>query len=84
MLELGETAPSFTLPGTDGETIDEYSLKEYTNEGAAVLAFYPFDFSPICTEELCDFRDVEWLTFTEGVNLFGISTDSADVVNRQT
>lgn len=30
----------------------------------------------MCTEELCGFRDTEWLTLTEGVDVFGISLDS--------
>lgn len=76
MLEEGETAPDFELPGTDGETHEEYRLTEYTNSGTVVLAFYPADFSPVCTDELCAFRDTEWLTVNEGVDVFGISVDS--------
>jgi peroxiredoxin len=77
MLDVGDTAPMFTAPGTDGEALRTYDIEEYVDEGALILAFYPFDFSPICTTELCEFRDIEWLTFTENVDLFGVSTDSA-------
>jgi peroxiredoxin len=42
-----------------------------------VLLFYPFDFSPVCTEELCTFRDSEWLGFNPNLDVFGVSTDSA-------
>jgi peroxiredoxin len=66
----------FSLPGTEGEDIRKYRLSDFTEDGAAVLVFYPFDFSPVCTEELCRFRDAEWLTFTEGVDVVGISRDS--------
>lgn len=38
--------------------------------------FYPFDFSPVCTEVFCRFRDAEFLTFTGDVDVFGISRDS--------
>lgn len=76
MIKEGSSAPSFTLPGTDGENIKEYTLGDYTERGVVVIAFYPFDFSPICTEELCNFSDSGLLTFTEEVDVFGISTDS--------
>lgn len=76
MLEEGEGAPNFTLPGTQGGTIDQYSLTDHTTNGAVVLLFYPFDLSPVCTEELCNFRDSTWLTFTPNLALFGISTDT--------
>ena len=49
MLAEGETAPDFTLPGTDGDSITEYSLTESVETGAVVLVFYPFDFSGVCT-----------------------------------
>lgn len=77
MLEEGDVAPAFCGPGTGGETIRPYELTEFTGEGVAVLVFYPFDFSPVCTTELCEFRDAEFLTFTEGVDVVGISSDSA-------
>lgn len=54
-----------------------YSLADITGSGAVVLLFYPFDFSPVCTAELCSFRDSEWLTIYPEVDVFGISTDSA-------
>lgn len=66
----------FSLPGTEGEEISKYRLSDYTNDGAVVLVFYPFDFSPVCTEELCGFRDAEWLSFTDDVDVLGISRDS--------
>jgi peroxiredoxin len=71
-----DPAPEFTLPGIEGEQIEEYSLQNYTEEGAVVLVFYPFDFSPVCSEVMCTFRDAEFLTFTENLDVFGISLDS--------
>lgn len=76
MISIGETAPTFEIPGTDGNQIEPYRLSDYTEDGAVVLVFYPFDFSPVCTEELCTLRDAEWLTVTENVDIFGISRDS--------
>lgn len=71
-------APSFdfTLPGTDGGEIQKYRLSDHTKDGAVVLVFYPFDFSPVCSEVFCRFRDAEFLTFTDDVEVFGISRDS--------
>jgi len=77
MLSTGDRAPGFTLPGTEGETVDEYRLSSFTESGAVVLLFYPFDYSPVCTEELCNFRDSEWLSFTDDLDVVGVSTDSA-------
>lgn len=63
MLAEGETAPDFTLARTDGDSIAEYSLTESVETGGVVLVFYRFDFSDVCTRELCPFRDAEFLTF---------------------
>lgn len=75
-MNASETSPEFTLPGTDGETIRSYSLEELTEGVGAILIFYPFNFSPVCTDQLCTFRDAEWLTFTDGLEVVGISVDS--------
>lgn len=77
MISPGETAPAFQLPGADESTLSTYELESFTGTGATVLVFYPFDFSPVCTSELCQFRDAEWLTLTPDVDVLGISTDSA-------
>lgn len=77
MLTEGTTAPTFTLPGTDGGTeFEKYRLSDLVADGPAILVFYPFDFSPVCTMELCGFRDAEWLTMDESVDVIGISRDA--------
>lgn len=47
-----------------------------------VLVSYPFGFSPVCTDVLCRFRDAEFLTFTDNVEVFGIFRDSWSVHQR--
>ena len=41
-----------------------------------VLVFYPADFSPICTNELCGIRDDFSAFEAKGAKVFGISRDS--------
>lgn len=56
MVAIGEPAPSFTLPGTDG-TADghrEYSLEEFRGQ-PVVLVFYPGDNTPVCTRQLNEY-----------------------------
>lgn len=72
----GDKVPHFDLPGTDGKTTQMYSLEDLTDGIGAILIFYPFDFSPVCTDQLCTFRDAEWFTFTDGLDVVGISVDS--------
>jgi peroxiredoxin len=78
MLSEGTSAPDFTLPGIGAaaETFREYQLSEYTAEGAVVLLFYPADYSPVCTTQLCELRDAEWLSVTESIDVLAISQDS--------
>lgn len=77
MIAEGTEAPGFTLPGTAGEEIEVYHLDDLIERGPTILAFYPFDFSPVCADQLCTFRDLELLTFDAGVDVVGISPDSA-------
>ena len=60
MVDVGDTAPDFTLPLAGGEAyndIGEFTLSEALTEGPVVLAFVPAAFTSACTEELCTFRD---------------------------
>ena len=47
-LGVGESAPDFSLQGSDGKT---YQLSELLQEGAVVLAWYPKAFTKGCTIE---------------------------------
>src|SRR5262245_44145246 len=52
-LHEGDAAPSFSLPGDDGQT---HSLESHAG-APVVVYFYPRDDTPGCTIEACDFRD---------------------------
>lgn len=72
-LKVGDSAPDFTLL-SDQEK--EISLKSLRGK-KVVLYFYPKDNTPGCTREACDFRD-QFPKFEKlGVEVFGISKDSA-------
>jgi thioredoxin-dependent peroxiredoxin len=47
-LKVGDTAPDFKLPGSDGKT---YSLADFRGKQAVVLAWFPKAFTPGCTNE---------------------------------
>lgn len=78
MVEVGDTAPAFELPGAAAGRIDSHTIEEYTrNDWAVVLVFYPFDFHPSCTRQMCLLRDAEGLSMAENTVILGVSTDSA-------
>ena len=52
-IDCGDPAPDFELTGTSGRT---YRLAEYLGDWL-VLAFYPGDFTPVCTRQFCSYRD---------------------------
>ena len=51
---VGEAAPAFSLPDDSGTT----QALEAQRGRWVVLFFYPKDFTPGCTNEVCDFRDL--------------------------
>jgi peroxiredoxin len=77
MLEIGDTVPDFTLSGIlEGEKQD-FCLSDETSAGNhVVLFFYPADFSPVCTPEMCAIRDSSFFEFTPNVSPWGISGDT--------
>ncbi len=77
MLRIGQTAPDFELPGADPGGVDRHALTDYTSRGwAVVLVFYPVDFHPSCTDQMCSLRDADWLTTVEDAVVLGIGGDS--------
>jgi peroxiredoxin len=72
VIEPGADAPDFTLPNQDG---DEVSLGDFTGR-RLVLAFYPLDFSPVCTDQLSLYQEVLGEIEAKGAALVGISVDS--------
>ncbi|WP_281195830.1 redoxin domain-containing protein [Halorubrum sp. F4] len=76
---MNTTAPDFEVPGIDPfeHEITQYRLSDAVDNGKAVFLFmYPFDFSPVCTGELCGLSDAQWYQFTENVEVWGISKES--------
>jgi peroxiredoxin Q/BCP len=55
-IEIGDPAPEFTLPGVQGTDRRDYTLSEFRGR-RVVLAFYPGDFTPGCTRQMCSYRD---------------------------
>jgi peroxiredoxin len=77
MRSAGSQAPEFTIPGVTTHASSRYDLaKTLDRDTAVVLAFYPFDFSPTCTSELCALRDAEFFEFLDNVTLWAASADS--------
>jgi thioredoxin-dependent peroxiredoxin len=52
-LEIGQNAPDFDLAGSGGS---RHQLADYRGRWV-ILAFYPGDFTPVCTRQFCSYRD---------------------------
>ncbi|MFX0087132.1 MAG: redoxin domain-containing protein [Candidatus Hodarchaeota archaeon] len=48
-LKVGDIAPDFKLPAQDGKKI---KLSDYRGKKNVMLAFYPQDFTPVCSHQL--------------------------------
>ncbi|MBA3864897.1 MAG: peroxiredoxin [Solirubrobacterales bacterium] len=73
-LKVGDQAPEFELPGTGGKT---YRLSDYRGR-KVILAFYPGDFTAVCTKQFCSYRDQSDKLDGLGADVLGISPQSVD------
>ena len=80
-VNMGQKAPDFTLPGCDGEKIEPFQLRKNLGKDSIVLAFFPFAFSSVCTNEMCQFRDSLSQFNSVKVQVYGISVDSPFTLN---
>ncbi|MGB3098415.1 MAG: redoxin domain-containing protein [Solirubrobacterales bacterium] len=72
MIEAGTRAPDFTLEDQDQ---NEVSLSDFAGT-KLVIAFYPADFSSVCTAQLSIYQEVIEEIEERGAKLIGISVDS--------
>jgi len=72
-LTVGSKAPAFTLPSQPGTPVDVGAL---IGKEKLVLLFIPLAFSPVCTVEMCHFRDAWQQWSTLGCKVFAVSVDS--------
>jgi thioredoxin-dependent peroxiredoxin len=71
-LNIGDTAPAFTLPRDGGEQV---SLADYAGQ-AVVLYFYPRDDTPGCTKEAIGFTEMADEFTAANTVVIGASKDS--------
>ena len=72
-LKVGDLAPDFTLPATTDESI---TLSQYRGQSNVVLAFYPFDWSPVCSLQLPGIQENLPKFKALDAQVLGISVDS--------
>lgn len=75
MLKRGDRAPEFTLPDQDGNAV---TLSSLLADGPLLLYFYPADFTPGCTKEACDIRDMHDDISDVGIRVVGVSPQGSD------
>lgn len=79
-VDVGDLAPDFALPGTGGRT---YRLSDYRGR-RVIIAFYPGDFTAVCTKQFCSYRDEGERLDKLGADVLGISPQSVDSHERFT
>jgi peroxiredoxin len=72
ILAPGSPAPEFTLKREDTSDFTRADLLGRTT----VLVFYPFAFSPVCTDQLQIYEEAIEDFAAQGATLYGVSTDS--------
>lgn len=71
---IGKKAPDFTLKDHKGGNV---TLSQVMTKAPTLLAFYPGDFTPVCTKQLCTYRDRIEDFNKFNVQIFGISANTS-------
>lgn len=71
IIAAGTPAPEFTLSREDGDDFTREDLLGKTT----VFVFYPFAFSPVCTDQLQIYEEALDDLKAQGATLYGVSTD---------
>lgn len=73
--KVGGKAPLITAKDQDGKSV---KLADAIKSGPVLIYFYPKDNTPGCTKEACGLRDRMGDLKKSGVQVFGVSRDSAE------
>ncbi len=72
IVAAGQPAPDFTLQRSDAPPFTRADLEGRTT----VLVFYPFAFSPVCTDQLSVYNELLGEFAAQGATLYGVSCDA--------
>jgi mycoredoxin-dependent peroxiredoxin len=72
IVAAGRPAPDFTLATATGKRFTREQLLGRTT----VLVFYPFAFSPVCTDQLSIYNELLEDFAEKGATLYGVSCDA--------
>jgi thioredoxin-dependent peroxiredoxin len=77
-LSIDQQAPDFSLPADDGSSFNLRSQLAAQPNTRILLVFYPADESPVCTAQLCEYRDE--IDEFQGLNatIVGISAQNSE------
>jgi peroxiredoxin Q/BCP len=73
-IDVGDHAPDFELRGTGDRA---YRLSDFRGRWL-VVAFYPGDFTPVCTRQFCSYRDAADRLDELDADVIGVSPQSLD------
>ncbi len=79
MVDVGDTAPDFTLLDQDMKPV---ALADFRGRKNVVLVFYPLSFTGVCQAELCAIRDEIADFSSEDVQTLAVSVDSGPTHKR--
>jgi peroxiredoxin len=71
LLAAGSAAPDFTLPSKPSESVSLRALRG----GPVVIAFYPADWSPVCSDQMALYNQILPTFHEYGAAVLGISVD---------
>ncbi len=74
-LKVGDIAPEFDLPQAQ-DAGGNIKLSDYKGKNNVLLCFYPFDFSPVCSEQLPVYSAQVDRFEKANCEVLGISVDS--------
>jgi peroxiredoxin len=72
-LKVGDTAPDFELEDQNSRKV---RLSKYRGKKKVLLAFFPFAFSPVCTNELGELKEKEEPIMKLDAQILAASVDS--------